>query len=202
MALPKVFANSDLIAHAENIRVLGRRTCRDVVEIGRLLTAAKKIVGHGHWRAWLRHEFRWTDDTALNFMRVYELSETRNFRDLNLPVSALYALAARGVPDEARDRIFERAKAGEAVSVATVQATIREHRVPQPVQPVRVVQTAQPAPPRRDLVAEAVLLVKRMNEEERRHFFETLRGFDLLEEPEPKSEEPADEILELPRWRH
>jgi len=33
--------------------------------------ANKAIAGHGNWYSWLEREFGWTDDTALNFMRVH-----------------------------------------------------------------------------------------------------------------------------------
>src|SRR5260221_10748357 len=86
------FADAEiaLADHAEVIRELAKRGIGDVIEIGRRLTEAKKLAGHGGWLLWLQHEFGWSNDTALNFMRVYELSKFRNFRNLNLPISALF----------------------------------------------------------------------------------------------------------------
>jgi gas vesicle protein len=118
--------NPLLAEHAAEIRRLGKRVVEDVLEIGRRLTECKKLVGHGNWLPWIEREFGWTDDTALNFMRVYEVSKSRNFRDLSLPVSALYLLAAPSTPKEARDKIIERAQAGETIPVAEVKRTI-EH---------------------------------------------------------------------------
>src|SRR5262245_24389369 len=94
----QVHDNPILAEHAAEIRRLGKRVVEDVIQIGRRLSECKRIVGHGNWLPWLEREFRWTDDTALNFMRVYELSKSRNFRDLSLPVSALYLLAAPSTP--------------------------------------------------------------------------------------------------------
>src|SRR5262249_172303 len=85
-----------------------------------------RICGHGNWLPWLNREFGWTDDTALNFMRVYELSKSRNFRDLSLPLSALYLLAAPSTPQEARDEIIERAQAGETIPVAEAKGIIQQ----------------------------------------------------------------------------
>jgi Protein of unknown function (DUF3102) len=113
-----------LAEHATAIRALGKRVVADVIEIGRRLTDAKRICGHGNWLPWLEREFGWTDDTALNFMRAHELSKSRNFRDLDLPVSALYLLAAPSTPAKAREEILERAQAGQPVSVADVKQTI------------------------------------------------------------------------------
>jgi hypothetical protein len=109
--------------HAIAIRELCKRTIDNVIEVGRRLTEAQVVAGHGNWSAWLDHEFKWTDDTARNFMRVFELSKSRNFRDLSLPVSALYMITAPSTPEDVRDEVLERAQAGP-VSVAEVRAAI------------------------------------------------------------------------------
>ncbi len=61
-------AAPELAQHAEAIRALGRRALSDVVEIGERLAKAKQLIGHGHWLAWLKAEFGWTDETARRFM--------------------------------------------------------------------------------------------------------------------------------------
>jgi Protein of unknown function (DUF3102) len=79
----RVFAEN-----AEEIRKLGKRVGRDVIEIGRRLTGMKKLCGHGNWLPWLEREFGWTDRHALNYTRVYELSlKSENFSDLEIPVN-------------------------------------------------------------------------------------------------------------------
>ena len=104
--------------HAEAIRCLGKRIVADVIEIGRRLTECKKVLGHGNWGVWLDREFGWSDRQALNFMRVYELAESKseNFSDLHLPVSVLYLLAAPSTSPEMRKEIIERAKRGEKLT--------------------------------------------------------------------------------------
>jgi hypothetical protein len=114
--------NLDLAEHAAVIRRLGRRVITDIIEIGRRLCEAKKLVRHGDWEAWLEKEFGWSADTALNFMRVYELSKSRNFRDLNIAPSALYLLAKKSTPEPVRTESIERAEAGEAITVKDVKA--------------------------------------------------------------------------------
>ena len=84
------------------------RVVCDVFEIGRRLTEAKQIAGHGNWLPWLEREFGWTDDTAINFMRVFVLSKSRNFRDLSLPVSGLYLLAAPSTAAEVQEQVIAR----------------------------------------------------------------------------------------------
>jgi hypothetical protein len=123
--------NQTLAEHAAAIHQLGRRLIADVVEIGHRLTEAKKVAGHGNWLPWLHSEFGWIERTALNFMRVYELSKQTNpktFSNLNLSVSALYLLAAPSTPTEARDEIIDRAEAGETVPVGKVKRIIKDSK--------------------------------------------------------------------------
>jgi Protein of unknown function (DUF3102) len=87
-----------LAEHAEAIRVLGRRVIGDVIEIGRRLTDAKERCGHGKWLPWLKREFGWSEDSALRFMQVAEFAKNRSLRDLEIPVSGLYLLAAPSTP--------------------------------------------------------------------------------------------------------
>jgi hypothetical protein len=76
----------------------------------------------------LKMSFGWSDRTALNFVRVYEMSKSENFSGsdlpLNFPVSALYLLAAPNIPGETRHEIFERIKEGERMQVAEIEETI------------------------------------------------------------------------------
>ena len=92
----------------------------DIIEIGRRFTEAKALAGHGDWLPWLEREFGWSEDTALRFMQVYEMSKSRNLRDLNLRVSGLYLLAAPSTPEPARTEVIERAEAGEHLTHARV----------------------------------------------------------------------------------
>ena len=124
---PVVAGQADpvLAEHVAEIRRLGKRVVGDVVEIGRRLTECKEIVGHGRWLGWLNAEFGWSDRTALNFMRVYAMAtKSENFSDLNLPVSALYLLAAPSTPGTAQTAIFDRAKAGDVIKIADVKKAI------------------------------------------------------------------------------
>ena len=42
-----------LAEHAAVIRALGKRVVGDIIEIGRRLTEAKRLAGHGGWLPWL-----------------------------------------------------------------------------------------------------------------------------------------------------
>jgi ParB-like chromosome segregation protein Spo0J len=123
-----------LAEHAAVIRALGKRVIGDVIEMGRRLTDAKKIAGHGGWLPWLDREFGWSDDTARKLMQVSELAESRNLRDLNLPISGLYLLAAPSTPGEVRQDVIERIENGESLSVKHIKELIDEARSKQDIE--------------------------------------------------------------------
>src|SRR5262249_12572377 len=126
-------AVATLAEHAAAIRQLGKQTVENVVEIGRRLVQCKELVGHGNWLPWLDREFGWDERTARNFMRAHELAtKSEKFSDLNLPLSALYMLAAPSTPPEARDEVLARAEAGEKGTVAEVKTAIAK---PKPEEP-------------------------------------------------------------------
>jgi hypothetical protein len=130
--------NPELAAHAAVIRrIVERIKLKDLVEIGRRLVESKKIVGHGGWAQWLEREFKWTDRTALNFMRVYEAAKSEKFSDLmdlnsdlNIPVSALYLLTRPNTPEEVRDKVLDDFKAGETITVNGVKDALKEAQEP------------------------------------------------------------------------
>jgi hypothetical protein len=70
------------------------------------------------------------DRTALNFMRVYDMSKTENFSDLNIPLSSLYLLAAPSTPEKARTEIFDRATSGEAPVTGPGHAILNDLSIP------------------------------------------------------------------------
>jgi hypothetical protein len=116
-----------LAGHANAIRHLGKLIIEHAIEIGRRLADAKSRIPHGRWQLWLEREFAWTERTALNLIRVYELltqSEFENFSDLQLPISGFYLLAGPSTPEAARKEIMQRAAAGERINVSTVRAVI------------------------------------------------------------------------------
>ncbi len=119
-----------LAEHAGEIRVLGKRAVTDVIEIGRRLTECKRICGHGNWLPWFDREFGWTEQTALNFMRLAALNKSKTVLDLDVPLKALYLLAAPSTPEEAGDEIIERAETGETVSTEIITTAIANRRQP------------------------------------------------------------------------
>jgi hypothetical protein len=160
-------AETVLAQHVETIRKLGKLRARaldrawarravgegvsivaDMVEIGRLLDECRNIVGHGNWLPWLEQHLAYSEDTARNFIRLYDLSKSRNFLDLNLPLSALYLLAAPSTPKKARDEIFKRAEHGEQVTVDDTKREIdkAKGKHPQATTPITSPEMAAATP--------------------------------------------------------
>jgi hypothetical protein len=128
-SLPAPPPPNPLAEHAKAIKAAGTRAINDIIEIGRHLTEAKKLCGHGNWLPWLKREFGWTGRTALSFMHVYEMgSKTKSVSDLNLPLSGLYLLAAPSTPEAARQEIFDQARSGKKITVGDVKDTVAKSR--------------------------------------------------------------------------
>ena len=120
----------DLLAgHAETIRALGKRVIKDVIEIGRRLTACKKLLAHGEWLPWLKDEFKWSDATANKFMRVSKMMsdyKSQETCDLDVPVEGLYLLSRPSTPEAARDEVIEEAEDGKKLSLEEVKKIIEK----------------------------------------------------------------------------
>ncbi len=107
-----------------------QKTIDDIIEVGQELVAVKDAVGHGHFGAWLRAEFGWTERTAQNFMSVAERfgGNTKLISDLSIDATAAYLLAAPSAPDEARQTAVERAEAGEQITTAVAKEILADTR--------------------------------------------------------------------------
>jgi Protein of unknown function (DUF3102) len=122
---------STLDAHAAAIRELDKRAGTDVFDIGRRLTECKQILARGSWLPWLEREFGYTEQTALNFMRVYERFKSKTVLDLGVPLSGLYLLARPSTPEAAVDEVMQAAEQGEKQTLKQIKQTIAEHK-PEP----------------------------------------------------------------------
>jgi hypothetical protein len=123
--------------HATEIRKCAKRAAGDICEIGRRLTQAKKLLGHGNWLPWLEREFGWSDRTALNYMRVFEMWHTigksETVSDLNIDVTALYLLARPSTSVETQRQIIDLAATTDTpVTGAVVKEAMRTGTPPQP----------------------------------------------------------------------
>jgi len=126
-----------LAEHAEVIRAASRATVESILEIGRHLTEAKKLCGHGEWLPWLKREFGWDERTARRFMSIHELAgKSGNLSYLSIGVSALYLLAAPSTPEAARQKVFRMAESGP-VSYRQTQSTVAKHKEATSAPPVQ-----------------------------------------------------------------
>jgi hypothetical protein len=81
---------------SQKIKKLEKRTIQNVIEIGKLLHEASEKCEHGEYKNWLKSEFSWSDQTALNYRHVYALTQKPNsldFAQLNISISAVYFIA-------------------------------------------------------------------------------------------------------------
>lgn len=110
---------------ATEIRGLGKRIIRDVIEIGERLTQAKALCVHGEWLPWLDREFAWSSKTAERFMSVAALGrQNRQIVEYDIPLSGLYLLAANSTPGSVRDAVFAKAAHGERITVDGINQAI------------------------------------------------------------------------------
>jgi hypothetical protein len=125
--------------HAEAIKLLVRRVRSNIIEIGHHLTKAQELAGRGNWLRWLDQEFNWSEQTARNYMRVYEMASIHNsVVDLDLPMRSLYLLAQPSTPEAVRQDVIERAANGEDLSHAEVKAAVDEARPAKPRRPSHI----------------------------------------------------------------
>jgi hypothetical protein len=75
-------------------------------------------------------EFGWADQTARNFMRVWDLFKSKKFLNLNIDVSVLYLIAAPSTPEPVRREVIERAKRGEQMSRTKAIEVLRRLQEP------------------------------------------------------------------------
>lgn len=103
-----------------------------IVEIGRRLTRAKELIGHGGWGAWLSEKVNYSQSTAENYMKIYKefgeeqislFSSVQSDKFQNLPYTKLLALTA--ISSEERDKLSENVDI-EKTSVKELEEKIKE----------------------------------------------------------------------------
>lgn len=141
-------ADRSLAQVTQGIRVLTAQTVANMCQIGKLLTEAKAMVGHGGWGEYLEKEVAYSQSTANNFMRLFEeygefgpnsqtianLGPTKAGLLLALPAEQREQFAEEHKDDSVRKlkaeiaRLTKRAEAAEASDQAarTMLATATE----------------------------------------------------------------------------
>jgi Protein of unknown function (DUF3102) len=130
MSTTAIEVTDSLEVLAAKIRELSEVTITYLIEMGRLLTAAKALCPHGEWSSWLEREFEWKSHrTATRLIQVFELSQTKLATVTNLETLAfgvLYAVAES--PPEIAEGLLERSAAGEPITLPKVQQAREEGR--------------------------------------------------------------------------
>ncbi len=89
-----------LVKITGELHAIFRRGAEDVIQVGRLLTSAKKEVGHGEFLPWLEKEFSLSEKSAQRYMAAHKfmttvaapLLKSDKLADLRMRPSALYEL--------------------------------------------------------------------------------------------------------------
>jgi hypothetical protein len=105
-----------------------QRLLADVIEMGRRLDRVKKRIPHGDWLPWLKKNFAWTDDTALNYVRVFRSRKrlkSRTIRDL--PLSLIFILAREDTPPAVFEQVGSFAKTGKKLTVPIMREIIKPY---------------------------------------------------------------------------
>jgi hypothetical protein len=109
------------------------RSIQNAIEIGRELLVVKSLLKHGrflrYFKDFLKAELGMSQHSAQNQMGVAQLlSDPKNAKFENIPVSGLYILASRSTPESARQIVRELLEAGRRLTVAEVKKIVSEEK--------------------------------------------------------------------------
>lgn len=108
--------SSFLKEKTREINTLLKRTLEDTIKIGQNFIEVKKKLGHGNFLDWVEAEIGFSNRTVRSYINVAERFKFEEISELNIPHSALVALAAPSTPEEATEEAITRAKQGEKIS--------------------------------------------------------------------------------------
>jgi hypothetical protein len=91
----------------------------------RLIDVKLNHCAHGEWLPWLEAEFGWTDETARRFMNVAKMAKSHTVLDMEIPMGALYQLAAPSTPEPVRQIALEAITNGEKVTPGHIREMVR-----------------------------------------------------------------------------
>jgi hypothetical protein len=109
------------------------RSVQNAIEIGRELLAVKSLLKHGrflkYFKGFLKAELGMSLHSAQNQMGVAQLlSDPKNAKFENIPVSGIYILASRSTPESARQIVRDLLAAGRTLMVAEVSKIVSEEK--------------------------------------------------------------------------
>jgi len=104
----------------EEIKARLIRTKNDLYHIGKLLTEAKQIVGHGEFQNWVQKNFDFRYSTANNMMNVYACCAGNPDVVSKIKTSILYKVSSKSFPEELRKFILDNADILEDIDNETI----------------------------------------------------------------------------------
>jgi hypothetical protein len=119
---------------------------RAVIEVGKVLMEVKERLPHGGFLQWIKSEFRWSEDTAGNYMRAArEFGDNPNVSEF-LAASAMYALSSPSTPPAARDEAMALVEQGVKVTGSQAKAIVQKHKPAPPPKPASTTNVRLPTP--------------------------------------------------------
>ena len=95
------------------------------VEIGRRLVEAKAMLPHGEWGKWLSDNVDYSQDTAINIMKVYEEYKDKLNSETFRNLTYTKAVALLGIPADEREQFAEENDV-KNMSTRELKKTIKE----------------------------------------------------------------------------
>jgi hypothetical protein len=132
VSLDKLVLNDEergeLMEITTRLRAINSDHKRNVIEFGKGLIEAKRILDHGRFQAWLGDEFDMSKRTARRWMQTAAAwGDADPVLLERVDLAAIYLLSSNGVPQEARDTALERARTGQRVTVKAANAIAKSH---------------------------------------------------------------------------
>lgn len=112
---------------ARVIHQLIAKTASHIVQIGLRLNSVRRLIGRKHFQAWLAGEFQWSQPSASRFMRAAQYFGSVECLNQFQP-GALYVLASKRIPDEARREALDKARSGRTISKSMAEVIVLRYR--------------------------------------------------------------------------
>jgi hypothetical protein len=90
----------------DQIHEIAKTFKRDIYKIGKLLTEAKELVGHGNFKKYIKDNFDFSYPTANNLMNVYNQCLPWPSMVETIPSTVLYAISSPNFPPDLRELLF------------------------------------------------------------------------------------------------
>lgn len=132
---PALSRELQLVAITTELTEKLRQTAYHLVDSGRLLIQAKRLVGHGRFRAWLGENFSMSAKTATRLMSVAQMVDRHQLDDptiaklTSLDLKTLYELAAKSTPLSVQKEMIQQLEQKREVSYELIRTFKRESQL-------------------------------------------------------------------------